>query len=55
MADELKNLSPLKTDSYWESKESKRTAKKVRKLTKSLKEKTDMERKVSSWSMVVEL
>ena len=51
IADELKNLSPLKTNSYRETKESKRTAKKVMKLAKSLKEKTDMEKKVGPWSM----
>ena len=53
IADELKNLSPLKTDSYRETKESKRTAMKVRKLTKSLKEKTDMDRKVGPWSVAL--
>ena len=46
MADGLRNLSPVKVESSRGSSESKRTAKKVRKLARSLKKETDMEKKV---------
>lgn len=48
IADELKNLSPLKVVRYnKETNESKKTARKVKKLTKTLREKSEMERKAS--------
>lgn len=47
--DELKNLSPLKVVRYnKETNESKKTARKVKKLTKTLREKSDLEKKASS-------
>ena len=47
MADGMKNSSPIKVESLKATNESKRTAKKVKKLSKSLQEKTEMERTVS--------
>ena len=41
------NSSPIKAESLKATNESKRTAKKVKKLSKSLQEKTEMERTVS--------
>lgn len=46
MEDSLRFLSPVKMESNREINDSKRTAKKVKKLARTLKEKTDMEKKV---------
>lgn len=52
MKDNLKYLSPVKLEIHRASvNESKRTASKVRKLSKNLMEKTDRERKVSSYTL----
>lgn len=45
--EELKNLSPLKPSGLKTRNESIKTARKVQKLSKTLKEKTEIEKKVS--------
>lgn len=47
--EELKNLSPLKSSGLKTRNESRKTARKVQKLSKTLKEKSEIERKVSLW------
>lgn len=47
LADGLKDASPIKLEDSRATSESKRTAMKVKKLSKILQGKTDMERKVS--------
>lgn len=46
-ADELKHLSPVNVARYKETYENKKTARKVKKLTKTLREKSDLEKKAS--------
>lgn len=48
IADELKHLSPINVVRCKETNENKKTARKVKKLTKTLKEKSDLEKKASS-------
>ena len=54
ITDDLKDLSPLKVERHRGANESRKTANKVKKLSKSLKEKAEMERKVSSWSLYLQ-
>lgn len=48
--EELRNLSPLKLSGPKASYESRKAARKVQKLSKTLKEKSEIEKKVSCWS-----